>query len=76
MSNVYTISYCPKCKTMHTGSTMIVHGSYGLEKLSQVISEGKSVEEIYNSFCSYCGGFIEGDECSCGNTRRQKYSDE
>jgi len=71
--NAYTYSYCPNCGTMHTGSQLMLHGVENISKAMELVSQGKTVEEIYQSFCGYCGSFIEGKECTCGHTRRQTY---
>ena len=75
--NVYVLSYCPKCKTFHEGSQLSTHGADNLGKAKEMLRQGVPLQEIYNSFCGYCGSYIEGEECACGHTHRQRYfSDE
>lgn len=74
--NAYIMSYCPKCKIMHYGSSLLLHGAANIEKMQELIDDGKVVSEIYESFCGHCGGFIDGVSCGCGHTRRQHYYEE
>jgi len=74
--NCYTLSYCPHCARAHTGSILSTHGASNTAKAMEMIADGISPEEVYQSFCGYCGSFIEGEECSCGHTRRQQYYNE
>lgn len=74
--NDYTISYCPHCARGHLGSTLSTHGADNTSKALKMIADGVEPEEVYQSFCGYCGSHIEGDWCSCGHTRRQHYYNE
>ena len=75
--NLYSLSYCPKCKGFHLGSQLNVHGADNLNKAVALQKHSNlSLQEIYNSFCGYCGSYIEGKECTCKHTRRQRYYEE
>ena len=74
--NAYQLGYCPECETFHSGSTLLVHGSFNKKHAIKLLKEGHRLKTVFSLFCGYCGEYAPGNKCSCGNYQEQKYSKE
>ena len=52
---------------------LMVHRAENVEKAESLLKEGKSLKDIYSSFCAWCGEYIKDGDCGCGHCIPQSY---
>lgn len=61
--NVYNVGICPRCeKPIIMNDTILVHGFKNLEIAFQMLEEKRSLREVSEEFCGYCGNHMP---CNC-----------